>query len=354
MNKTIKLSLFLLITLAVFCQAGFACLPVGTALAQYYNYNNCNTHAFKLCVGNNIYWYDSCNNQQELFLSCVGTNMICQYGQCVYQQPAPTPVPNPYIAHYSIKCLGSSLYWYDSYGSVNTLYKSCIDANSCTLDTCASKKCSNTIECDGSTCAAGTPDYNTYCQSNNDNNNNNNAVSINGLAISFFVKTDPASNQWQKNAQVASNSSAYFMISVVNNSGSQIDNINVSASIPGQITSLGNLQLDGVAVAGDVVSGISIGSLTHGTTKSITFEGKTQSVSVQSTNQATANAKVNSEMRSDNISIAFNASQVSASVSSPTPYGVLDFLKRWYLWILVALVLIFLFVVVFRRLSSNA
>ena len=31
------------------------------------NYNNCTSHAYKLCVGNTIYWYNSCNIQQDLF-----------------------------------------------------------------------------------------------------------------------------------------------------------------------------------------------------------------------------------------------------------------------------------------------
>ena len=63
----------------------------------------------------------------------------------------------------------------------------------------------------------------------------------------------------------------------------QVNNVNVSANIPSEVASLGNLQVDGVQVSGDIVSGINIGNLAPGTAKSITFEGKTQSISTQAT-----------------------------------------------------------------------
>jgi hypothetical protein len=252
------------------------------------------------------------------------------------------------------------------------LYKSCADSNSCTLDSCIGGQCSNTIKCDGTTCAAGSADYNNYCSSNNNSNtnnnnnnssnnsnNNNNNVSnnVSTLSVSFFAKQDQNSTQWQKTVQVGSNGQVYFMISVVNNSASQVNNVNISANIPNEVTSLGNLQINGVLVSGDIVSGVSIGSLTPGGAKSITFEGKTQTISTQATEQAVATSNVSTgPAQSDSVSINLIPSQAAAASVSSTQStsGFWAFLKRWYLWILVALVLIFLFVVVFRRLSSNA
>ena len=320
-----------------------------------YNYNNCTYHAYKLCQGNNIYWYDSCGNTQDLVQTCTGTNIVCKYGQCVYQQPYVPPV-NPYIAHYKTACSAEDIYWYDSTGAKTGLYKTCQDDNSCTLDACALSKCSNTIKCDGSTCAVGTADYTKYCSANNNQNNNNNNQSVNALSISFFAKENQSSNQWQKTVQINSNGQVYFMASVANNSATQIDNINISANIPTEISSLGNLQVNGIPLTGDIVSGVNIGSIAPGNAKSITFEGKSQTIPDQATKQAVANISVSGASRSDSLSVNLNPGQAAAAsvASTQQTSGFLSFLKRWYLWILVGLVLIFLFVVVFRRLSSNA
>jgi len=180
----------------------------------------------------------------------------------------------------------------------------------------------------------------------------------NGLAISFFVKQDANSSQWQKATQANSNGQIYFMISLANNSTAQIDNVNISANIPNEISSLGNLQLDKVPISGDIVSGINIGSVAPSITKSITFEGKNQTILEAGTKQAVATINVSGAMQSDSVSIDFNTSktpsQTAAAVSSaPVTSGFWGFLGRWYLWILGGLVLIFLFVVVYRRFSSD-
>lgn len=346
------------------------------------NYGNCTYHAYKACQGNNIYWYDSCGVQQDFYSGCVN-GQTCQYGQCVAYIINPVlPPVQPYVAHYKTACSGNSVSWYDSLGVVSGLYKNCADNNSCTADTCSGDKCLNTIKCDGSTCAVGSADYNNYCltaQVGNQNHCGNGLcepnlsettancpndckinTSASGLSISFFAKQDSNSVQWQKTTQVGSNGQVYFMISAVNNSTAQIDNAGVSANIPSEISSLGNLQVNGVPVSGDIVSGINIGSIAPSATKSITFEGRTQTISSNATKQATATSNVSGAVQSDSISIDLAAGQVAGAAVSTAPAGpggypgFWGFLKRWYVWILAAFVIICLFVVVFRRFSSEA
>jgi hypothetical protein len=179
---------------------------------------------------------------------------------------------------------------------------------------------------------------------------------VSGLSVSFFAKQDASADQWQKTVQVGLNGQVYFMISAANNGSLEINNVNISASIPGEVYSLGNLKVDDVQVSGDIVSGINIGTLPSMATKLITFEGRTQTFSEQATKQATATINVSGATQSDSISINLNPSQAAgASISSASQTSDFwQFIKRWYLWILVGLVLIFLFIVVFRRLSSNA
>ena len=334
-----------------------------------YNYGNCTFHAYRLCIGNNIYWYDSCGTQQDLYQTCAGINQTCQYGQCVYQQPAPTPT---YIAHYKTSCYGNDLYWYDSNSARNSPYKSCTDSNSCTVDTCASGKCSNETKCDGSTCATNSADYQKYCATNIPQCGNGTCEAtlgetaetcpadcqsnqLNAISISFFAKQDATSTQWQKSVQIGENGQAYFMIAVANNGTDPVDNVTISANIPIEIISLGNVQVNGNPISGDIVTGINIGSLAATTAKTITFEGTTQAFSTSDTKQATASIRIGNQNQSDSLDITFTPGEVAGASSSDTTASAFwNFLKRWYLWILVGIVLIFLFIVVFRRLSTNA
>ena len=341
---------------------------------NYNSYGNCAYHAYKLCSGNNIYWYNSCGTQQDLYSSCV-SGQTCQYGQCV-AYVAPIQPQNNYIVHATTACYNSSIYWYDSLGVVSGLYRSCTDNNSCTQDSCSGDKCSNVLKCDGSTCATDSADYKTYCSSSQPSQPTNHCGnglcettlgetsancpqdckinSASAISVSFFTKQDSSSNQWQKAAQIGSNSQVYFMVSIVNNSATQVDNVTFSANIPSEISSLGNLQLNGIQVSGDVVSGVNIGSIAPAANKTITFEGKTGTISENGTKQGTVTTNISGATQSDSISIGFNPSVVPAAVSNaPATSGFWSFLSRWYLWILSAIVLIFLFVVIFKRLSSN-
>lgn len=348
-----------------------------------YNYNygygsNCTYHAYRLCVGNSVYWYSGCDQQQDLYYTCPA-GQVCnnplQYGQCAisYIQPAPNPNPNysPYVAHYRTACYANSLYWYDSLGISTGIYKNCADSNSCTVDNCSDNKCVNTLKCDGPACAVNSSDYKTYCATTPADNKCGNELceanlgetsvscpsdckidNVNALSVSIFSKQDSASSQWLKASQVGPNSQIFFMISVTNNSTSQVDNVSVSANIPAEVSSLGNLKLNGEQVSGDIASGVNIGSLPPASTRLLTLEGKTQTISATSTKQAVA--MISGSAQSDSVSITFNPSQEAASVSSaPAAFSLSSFLKRWYMWIIAGLVVVILFFVVFKRLSSN-
>jgi hypothetical protein len=145
------------------------------------------------------------------------------------------------------------------------------------------------------------------------------------------------------------------MVTLTNNSSAQIDNAVISANIPSEIFSLGNLQIAGTPLSGDIVTGVNIGSVPPATTKAITFEGKTQNILASSAKQGTATITASGLTQSDSISIILNSNQpVAAVFGATTTSGFWDFLKKWYMWIVVGLVLIFLFIIIFKRLSSEA
>jgi hypothetical protein len=352
MKNIVKLYIFLFISLIIF----------GFSLSANAAFLSCNYHAYRDCVGNAIYWYDSCANRQDLIQDCTVFGQVCQYGQCIIK-----PIINTYTVHYRINCQGNNLYWYDSLGAISGLYKNCQDSNSCTLDTCSVGKCSNTTKCDGTTCAIDSADYNSFCVPNHCGNarcetnlgeTTFNCLSdckanINELTLSFLGKKDVLTQQWNKTMEVGLNSNAYFLVNVINNSSTEVDNINLSVNIPSEVSSIGNLKVNDISVAGDIVSGINIGSVGVGLSKIITFEGKTQSINAVGTKQATATVSVDSNSQSDTLTLSFNTNQIAAATHTGFSSWLIEFLKHWYLWILVALVLIFLFVVIFRRVSSN-
>lgn len=343
-----KLYIFLAVSAIIFALA-----PMANAGYYEYAYNcqgcqMCNYHAYRDCQGSAIYWYDSCSNRQDLFQDCAGFGQTCQYGQCVIKPP----VAPPYIAHYKIACHSNDLYWFNSLGTASGLYRSCSDGNSCTADTCSNGKCANTLNCNGSACQAGSADYISRCATEAPAQP---AQPL--LTISFLGKKDPALAQWSKAVEIEHDSTAYFLLNVINNSGSQADNVSVSANIPSEIYSLGNLKINDTPASGDIVSGISLGAVAANSSRAITFEGRIQNIQADSQKQATANVNVNGTTQSDSFDIRFKAGQGSADANgvvseAGSSYPLADFLKRWYVWILAGVVIVFLFIVVYRRVSS--
>jgi len=129
-----------------------------------YGYNSCTYHAYKLCVGGNVYWFSGCNQQQDLAQSCSVYGQACQYGQCTnYTNVIIQPIQPTYNPYHSKACYNGSIYWYDSLGAVSGLYQNCNDNNSCTQDTCSTNACQNTLKCDGSTCVTTSTDYTSRC-----------------------------------------------------------------------------------------------------------------------------------------------------------------------------------------------
>jgi len=160
---------------------------------------------------------------------------------------------------------------------------------------------------------------------------------------------------WKESTEIFQNGRVYFLVVVTNNGTDKVDDIIVSADIPSEIVSLGNVKIDAVPVSRDIVSGVNVGSLEPSDVKTINFEGKTQAFTTEGTKQAVIFATASDKTEKDFIDISFSPDQsASASVSGAATNDIWEFVKRWYLWILIGVVLVFLFIVVFRRLSTNA
>jgi len=97
----------------------------------------CYSHSYQKCVANNVYWFDSCNIQQDLSKAC-GADEICQSGSCIKNYTlyptttyypstgvTVTETPTPYTSHFSKGCQNNIVYWYDTLGNKNDIYQNC-------------------------------------------------------------------------------------------------------------------------------------------------------------------------------------------------------------------------------------
>lgn len=110
----------------------------------------CYNRSYQKCIGSSVYWFDSCNNQQDLYRSC-SADQICYNGACIantYTPSQTTPVPvyappptptYPYVIHAVKGCIDNKSYWYDSIGTKQDLYENCNLTNA----TCYDGKCLN-------------------------------------------------------------------------------------------------------------------------------------------------------------------------------------------------------------------
>jgi hypothetical protein len=105
--------------------------------------NLCETHSYTDCVGDNLYWFNSCLEQEDLLVAC-------EPGQCELNATSCCPGQEP-------GCLQGDIYWFDSCGVKGELKEACGDGFTCKspeaeedLPTCVSED-----QC--------TPDYYEAC-----------------------------------------------------------------------------------------------------------------------------------------------------------------------------------------------
>ncbi len=433
-----------ILTVALF--AGAAVLGMAQISSAEYYLGLCTPHATQQCYQNNLYWYDSCGNQQELiqygncgnsgnynygsYLNCYnsdvywfnsqgqpqnlyqdcgtnycgsfgayycsgagifhsrtcyikgcsfnscqnasytdvqlvqicGTNQTCKSGGCVQVQPVQPiyPVQPSYTKHYKKQCSNNNLYWYDSNGIIQDLYENCAGDNSCTQNLCQNNQCTSNLKCDGSTCPTNSEDYTKYCAGGNNQNQNQNQQpnQNNASALSVSILAAKGQNQlsWQKIVSAVPNDKIYFLVIVKNGSIAAIADTVLKVNLPSEISDVQDLKTDNANASGDLVSGVSLGIISPYSSRTITFSAKVGDQNVQGQRQVVAQASSENLSNSDFVAVDMGTVLgVSANTTAQTKSGspFTDFLKRWYVWILVAVVLIFIFVVVFRRLSSD-
>ena len=266
------------------------------------SYVVCNTNSdcginrfvdIQFCQANNIYQNYitfTCNNPGTASAYCVsstvpsfqkqcGQGEVCYYGSCVDSRSlsdAPSYNTNSnnyypqnsynqtsyYVKHYRTGCYKNGIYWYDSYGSIQDIYKNCASDNSCNVDSCSDNICVNRLKCDGSTCQKGSADYIKYCGGKDATLSPapSNITPVKTPAPSAEIKQDNSiisilgkksgDKDWMKNFSARAGDKLDFMITINNVSGNPISNVSVKADIEGDVDYTGELKIDEMPSSG--------------------------------------------------------------------------------------------------------
>lgn len=97
----------------------------------------CTANTSSACVGNDLYWFDSCGSQGSLKEDCGNNN--CLNGACVVDtSPSPPLLPSPFCsANASSACFSNDVYWFDSCGIRGSVKADC-GSNDCVNGACES------------------------------------------------------------------------------------------------------------------------------------------------------------------------------------------------------------------------
>ncbi len=323
---------------------------------------SCTPNASKQCISNIVYWYNSCGVLETVAQNCNKTNQICQNATCVDKPTTGGNGGGNTAQHVAKSCYNGNLYWFNSQGMVNDLYKTCNDNNSCTQDNCGGNQCVNQLKCDGSTCATGSADYTKYCATGGQNNQNNQGnqnptpttTASQGLVISAFVAKDSNNPQWTKTLTATSNDKLDFLFVIKNTSATPTDAVSVKADISNNINYTGSLKVNNLDAAGNLTTGVELGSIAAKTSMLMSFTGTMQPQANQSVVQATATVSANNAVAdSDYVIVNTNATTQNIATTGATNSLWSNLQKNWYIWLIIIVVLIVVFIIIFRRLSTN-
>lgn len=289
------------------------------------NTNNTNQN-YQKCIGNSVYWFDSYGNQQGLYQTC-GYGQTCLNNSCA-------TAAQPICASHAIKgCVNNSVYWYNSCGTQQDLYQNCGVING----TCQDGQCKVNQPI---LQPAVKPFAVIYKAEEN-------------LIISVFGKKESDPLQWEKNVSVLNNDKIDFLITVKNISDSPINNVLVKADIGNSIEYADNLKVDNIAFNESIISGIDLGTMPSNTAKALSFTGLARSQNNQVLVKITATVNSGNMSDSDFFTVNIEPAKTNVNTAALGNSPIADFFKKWYIWATLAIVLIFLFIIIFRKLSSN-
>ncbi len=291
--------------------------------------NTCTQNASQKCVGNAVYWYDSCNTQGSLVQNCTASQ-TCSNGACVnnnnpvivcssnadcgsvsygsnvcsgnnVQRSVTTPtclnpgtsastcqnvistqtvnicnnnqtcvngtcgntniIPPVCTSNSYQSCVNGNKYWYDSCGNQQSYVGTCGNVSTCTSNSYQS--CVGNYKYWYDSCG----NQQSYVGTCNVTNNFGN------LTVTVQVRNLSSGNLTWTNSVAANPSDIIqYNVTVKANNNTIINNVTVKDVLPSNLYYYNNLTIDGVANGGNIITGVNIGSLSYGQTKTIMYQ----------------------------------------------------------------------------------
>ncbi len=310
-------------------------------------YVNNGSYDYLRCSGNSVYWFDRYGNQKSLYQTC-GYNQTCNNDSCVTNTNTNTNTqPTNCVAHTSKGCFNNSVYWYNSCGTMQEVYQTC--NGTCQEGQCSTSGTGTTGTGGGGTTTTGggatTASYITVKTKEN-------------LVVTLLARKESGSPEFTKNISASANEKINFLMVVKNTSDKSMDNTLVKVELPDTIKYDGNLKIDTIGSLENIVSGINLGSIAKGVSKMVSFSGVVSNEATQTDAKITVTITSGKITDSDSLMVNVESAQVASennnsNIAGLTSSFIAKFLKGWFIWGLLLLILIFLFIIIFRKLSSN-
>lgn len=295
-----------------------------------YGYNG--SSDYLRCEGNTVFWYDSYGNKKSVYQECSAYNQTCQNNACVAKTC---------VSHATRGCVNGTAYWYDSCGTQQEVYQTCGGINNCQNGQCVDGTATTTPA------PAPKPQISYITVKQNEN-----------LGLTIFAKKTGDENI-TKELTVAPGETINFVVIVKNTSNKALPKVNIKADLTNNISYLANLKINSADSTENILNGINVDSLEKGASMMINFDGVAISPQSQTGIKITGTVSSGSIADSDNATIHVEGSKVTAAPAQSNATAALNnnslsaFFQKWYMWGIILLVLIVLFVIIFRRLSSN-
>jgi len=175
---------------------------------------------------------------------------------------------------------------------------------------------------------------------------------INTFDISILkqVRSITRNTSWQESITVSPGERIAFSVRVGSVGNQNANNVNLITTLPNRVASLGNIIIDGVLVSGNLESGLNIGNLQPGESKTITFEAVISSedqFGIGSTNLiVNTSATSNNITRNDNVGV-FVGKGIVAGAATAVATGITN--NKFIDFILLPFLLTALLFILFRK-----
>ncbi len=228
--------------------------------------------------------YCSSNTTSQLQTTCSGSQ-TCSNGSCA-------TVGNTCTSHSTYRCSGNNVYWFDSCGNQQEVYQTCNSGQVCSNNTCVTS---------GQT-------------------QGNLRVTTQVRNLSAGILT------WGSTVNANPSDILEIQVTLQNTGNQAINNVIVRDTLPSTLLYYNNVTVDGLSNNGSVISGLSLGSINAGQTRTVTYQVQVAGAGSFPYGNTTVNNSLtitSSEGGTSNssISVYVNRSLLTGAVGAPTGWS---------------------------------